>query len=97
MVGPRSWWPGGRLGPAVRITHGVWDTSPGLVAGRRLDRVQLRGDERGLDRPGTGGEARPLSPGLPSFDFRSDWLPDGSGVIYQQTGGAVPADDGGAG
>ncbi len=87
-------------GPAVRVTHGVWDTNPQWSPDGAWIAYNSEETNGVWIVPATGGEARSLSPGLPSWDIPIGWLSDGSGVIYQQIGGAVqrpmvaPADGG---
>ena len=76
-------------GPPVRITQGVWDTGPQWSPDGMWIAYNSEETNGVWVVPATGGEARPLSPGLPSFDVPVGWLPDGSGVIYQQAGGAT--------
>ncbi len=76
-------------GAPVRITHGVWDTNPQWSPDGAWVAYNSEETNGVWLVPAAGGEARPLSPGLPSFDLPIGWLADGSGVIYQQVGGAV--------
>lgn len=76
--------------PPVRITHGVWDTNPMWSPDGAWVAYNSEETNGVWIVPAAGGEARPLSPGLPSWDIPTGWLSDGSGVIYQAVGGAVP-------
>lgn len=75
--------------PPTRLTHGVWDANPVWSPDGGWIAYNSEATNGVWVVPAEGGEARALSPGLPSFDIPLSWLPDGSGVVYQQTGGAV--------
>lgn len=77
-------------GPPVQITHGVWDSSPQWSPDGTWIAYNAEETFGVWVVPAAGGEGRSLSPGLPSLDIPFGWLPDGSGVIYQAVGGAVP-------